>query len=99
MPKFCSPTCRQLAYERRKWQRPTAVELLAKDIATNNIRAIIRAEVWTVLQMAGVVSPNQPPPLSPSKHQPPTHLRVVKPQPEHELPDSPSELPKALQDD
>jgi hypothetical protein len=99
VPKFCSPTCRQLAYERRKWQRPTPVELLAQDTATIKVRDFIRAEIWAVLQTANLVPPNQPPPLTPPKRQRPTHLRVVKPQPEHELPDSLSALPKAPQDD
>ena len=98
VPKFCSPTCRQLAYEKRKWQRPTPVELLAQDIATARVRDFIRAEVWTALQMFGVVPKNESPPLSPPKSQRPTQLRVVKPQPEHELPNGPSELPKAPQD-
>ncbi len=75
------------------------VELLAQDIATARVRDLIRAEVWTALQMFGVVPKNEPPPLSPPKSQPRAQLRVVKPQPEHELPDSPSELPKAPQDD
>src|SRR6476646_7533011 len=96
VPKFCSPTCRQLAYEQRRWQRPTPVELLAKDIATIKCRDFIRAEVWSALQMAGLVASNQPPWPSP-KRQRPTHLRIVKPQPE--LPDNPSQLPKPPQDD
>jgi predicted nucleic acid-binding Zn ribbon protein len=83
VPKFCSPTCRQLAYQQRKWQRPTAVQMLAEDIDTVRIRNIIRAEVWTALQMAGVVPKNEPPPLAPRKSQRRADLRIVKPQPEH----------------
>src|SRR6516164_8745589 len=78
IPKFCSPTCRQLAYEQRRWQRPTPVELLAKDICTIQVRDFIRAEIWSALQFAGLVGPTQPPPWPPPKRQRPPHLRVVQ---------------------
>jgi hypothetical protein len=42
VPKFCSATCRQLAYERRKWQRPTPIELAAKFRASYEVRSAIR---------------------------------------------------------
>jgi hypothetical protein len=75
------------------------VELLAQDIATTRVRDFIRAEVWTVLQAAGLVAPNHPLSLPPRKRQQPAYLRVVKPRREQELPDSASELPKPPQDD
>ena len=53
VPKFCSPTCRQLAYEQQRRQRPTPVELLAKDICTIQVRDFIRAEIWSMLQETG----------------------------------------------
>src|SRR6516165_6940910 len=67
VPKFCSPTCRQLAYEQRRWQRPTPVELLAKDIATIQVRDFIRAEIWGMLQEAGLVASDRLPPSPPAK--------------------------------
>ena len=79
VPRFCSPTCRQLAYEQRKWQRPAPVESLARDLATVKVRDFIRAEIWSQLQAAGLIAPNQPPPLPPKARQKPTHLRVVEP--------------------
>ena len=41
-PTFCSRSCRQRAYEQRKWSRPHPVELLARDIASVRVRDVIR---------------------------------------------------------
>jgi hypothetical protein len=41
-PTFCSRSCRQRAYERRKWLRPHPVELLARDLDTAAVRDLIR---------------------------------------------------------
>ena len=98
VPRFCSATSRQLAYEQRKWQRPTPVELAAKFRASYEVRSTIRDELWSMLQAAGLIAPNQPPPALPRKSRPRAHLRVVEREPEHKLPDSPSELPKPPQD-
>src|SRR6516165_7542434 len=57
VPKFCSPTCRQLAYQRRKWQRPAPVALLAEDLAAIRVREFMRAEIWSMLKAAGLVAP------------------------------------------
>jgi hypothetical protein len=89
VPKFCSPTCRQLSYQQRKWQKPTALALLADDIATVKVRAFIRAEIWSALQAAGLVAPNQPPPSLYPKRQPRRHLRLVE---QSGLSDKPREL-------
>jgi hypothetical protein len=96
VPSFCSPTCRQLAYEQRRWQRPTPVELLAKDIGNIQVRDFIRAEIWSMLQEAGLVASDRRPPSPPPKRQRPAHLRVVQP-PEHEPPNRPSEPPNLAQ--
>ena len=98
VPRFCSATCRQLAYEQRRWQRPTPVELMAQFKATFEFQSFLRAEIWSILQAAGLVALNQPLPPPPPKRRQPTHLRVVEPQPDQELPDAPSELPKPTQD-
>ena len=82
VPKFCSPTCRQLAYEQQRRQRPTPVELLTKDIATIQVRDFIRAEIWSALQLAGLVAPTELPPWPSPKRQRPTHLYLVEPRPE-----------------
>jgi hypothetical protein len=44
---------------------------LAEDLATVKVRALIRAEVWSVLHEAGLVSgpsPPEPKPRKPSLH-------------------------------
>jgi hypothetical protein len=61
---FCSRSCRQRAYEQRKWSRPQPVELLARDIATVQVRAFIRQVVREFLLEAGI---DLPPPSSPPK--------------------------------
>jgi hypothetical protein len=79
VPEFCSQSCRQRAYEQRKWARPAAVELVARDLATAKVREAIRAEAWNLLRQIGVVSAPQPPP-APTRSPKPT-LRLVKPEP------------------
>jgi hypothetical protein len=53
--------------------------LLAEDIATMKLRGLIRAEVWSLLCTAGLVSgpipPPEPKPRGPKK---PNHLHVVR---------------------
>jgi hypothetical protein len=73
---FCSTSCKQRAYEQRKWKRPHAVEALAQDVATMKVRAYVRAEIWAVLQELGL-APKQalPPPLPTKKRKP--ALRIV----------------------
>ena len=78
-PDFCSQTCRQRAYEQRKWARPAAVESLARDLATAKVREAIRAEVWSLLREIGLVAAAEPTP-APRKPRKPT-LRLVKPEP------------------
>jgi hypothetical protein len=88
------PDVQFVTYDRhRKWQTPTAVELLAHDLETVRVRDFIRAEIWTALQMADLVAPSRPPPWSPPKRQKPTHLRIVEAQ------TAPSEVPRRPQDD
>jgi hypothetical protein len=70
-----------LAYEQRKWQTPAPVELLARDLATARVRDFLRAEIWSLLQAAGLIAPNQAPPPLPRTRRQSTHLRVVEPQP------------------
>jgi hypothetical protein len=75
LPAFCCQTCRQRAYERRKWSRPHAVEALAKDIATARVRTVIRQEIWAALRELGLVDAAEPPSQSPSRR---PALRLVK---------------------
>src|SRR5262245_3624607 len=61
-PTFCSQSCRQQGYEKRKQTRLHPLELLARDIATAQVRSAIRHEVWAILQQLGWVSESAPPP-------------------------------------
>jgi hypothetical protein len=62
------------AYEQRKWSKPHPVELLARDIATVQVRDFIRQVVRELLLEAGIILP--PPPPKPKRHDPP--LRLIK---------------------
>jgi hypothetical protein len=71
-PTFCSRSCCQRAYERRKWSRPQPVELLARDIDTARVRDVIRREVREILVEAGIILP--PPAPKPKRRAPPLRL-------------------------
>jgi hypothetical protein len=75
-PSFCSASCRQRDYERRKWQRPHPVDLLARDINTVQVKDLVRRIVREVLTEAGIILP-PPPPKKPKRRD---HLRVVPPE-------------------
>jgi len=77
VPEFCSQSCRQRAYQKRKWQRPYSVELLARDIATLRVRTAIRAEIWAIMQQLGLVDKHATIPMPVSKT-PKPNLRLVK---------------------
>src|SRR5262249_50314555 len=67
-PTFCSRSCRQRAYEQRKWSRPHPVELLARDIASVRVRSVIRQEIRQALLGAGVILPPPPPEPKRTRH-------------------------------
>jgi hypothetical protein len=71
-PTFCSQSCRQRAYEQRRWSRPHPVELLARDLDTASVRNFIRQEVREALLAAGIVLP--PPAPKPKRRGPPLRL-------------------------
>jgi hypothetical protein len=72
-PTFCSRSCRQRAYEQRKWSRPHPVELLARDIDIARVRDVIRQELREALLTAGIILP---PPAPKPKRRYPT-LRLI----------------------
>jgi len=71
-PTFCSQSCRQRAYEQRKWSRPHPVEQLARDIDTARVRNVIREEVREALLAAGIIP--SPPAPKPKRRGPPLRL-------------------------
>jgi|ERR1700719_3268927 hypothetical protein len=62
VPLFCSKTCRQRAYEKRKWSRPAPVEALDHDLAYIKDRDIIRKEVLAILLELRLITAPTPPP-------------------------------------
>jgi hypothetical protein len=78
VPEFCSQSCRQRAHERRKWQRPKPVELLAQDVATMRVRNLLRAEIWAVLQEVGLINSKWPVPPIPRIPRRAPKLRLVE---------------------
>jgi hypothetical protein len=73
IPTYCSQACKQEAYLKRRHRGP--MELLAQDIATVRVRAVIRQEVMYCLTQLGLVSPGTPPPSKPKAKA--TALRIV----------------------
>jgi hypothetical protein len=73
IPTYCSQACRQEAYLKRRHRGP--MELLAQDIGTVHVRAVIRQEVMYCLAELGLVSPRTPPPPKPKAKVP--ALRIV----------------------
>jgi hypothetical protein len=74
-PTFCGRSCRQRAYEQRKWSRLHPVELLARDIASARVRDFIREQVRELLLEAGIILPPPSPPTPKRRHPP---LRLVE---------------------
>jgi hypothetical protein len=72
VPRYCCASCRQTAYLKR---RITPMGLLAEDIATAKVRAIIRTEIWKALDELGFRPPPIPPPRL--RRAKPTQLQIV----------------------
>ena len=60
VPTYCSQTCRQNAYLKRRYTGP--MELLQQDIATVQVRDIIHREVRDYLVQLGFAPEGVPPP-------------------------------------
>jgi hypothetical protein len=69
IPLYCSRTCRQKAYEKRKWRRPAIVDLMAASKAQDLIELVVVKH----LQRLGLE-----PPSPPKRRRP--NLRVIKPE-------------------
>ena|ERR1700676_2107054 len=74
IPTYCGQGCKQRAYLNRRLSGPLV--LLAHDIATVQVRDIIRREVGDLLLEANVVSGSPPPPERPTRKRP--ELRIVR---------------------
>jgi hypothetical protein len=74
---YCGPACRQMAYIKRKANRPHPIELLERDLTHLRVREWLRREIWELLRQAKLVQDTQPPPLPPNSRRP--KLRLVRP--------------------
>jgi hypothetical protein len=78
LPNYCSDSCRQRAYQKRKWRGEGPVALLAKDLAHLRVREWLRKEIWALLVQAGLAAPHSPvPPLPPQRSR--AKLTLVEP--------------------
>ena len=68
--EFCSATCRQRAYEKRKYGGNPALRLLQQDLATARLREIVRQEVRRTLAELGMITPETETPTP----RPPLHI-------------------------
>ena len=73
-PIYCSPSCRQRAYEERRAANQIPLRLLRSDIDQVRNRDAIKRAVVDVLRELGVI----PRPIKPK----PARLRLVKEEPE-----------------
>ena len=74
VPAYCGQSCKQRAYLKRRRVGP--MELLAQDLATARVRAVIRDEIWKILMQAGLVDGDPPPPAESSRRMRP-QFRIV----------------------
>jgi hypothetical protein len=76
VPKYCSPSCKQEAYLRRRFRSP--LELVARDLASIEVREVIEAKIMEILVRLGLAKSNLPPPIihKPKPEKP--SLRLVK---------------------
>jgi hypothetical protein len=78
LPNYCSDSCRQRAYQKRKWRGEGPVALLAKDLAHIRVREWLRKEIWALPVQAGLASPHRPvPPIPPQPQR--AKLKLVQP--------------------
>jgi hypothetical protein len=75
LPIVCR-SCRQRAYEKRKWSRPALVEVSDQDLATIKGRDLRRKEFLSFAREFGLIS--DPPPPSTPKARGKAPLRLVE---------------------
>jgi hypothetical protein len=75
VPKYCGQACKQEAYLRRRFRSP--VELVARDLASIEVREVIRATIMDMVQQGSVKS-NLPPPIMHKPKPKKPNLRLVK---------------------
>jgi hypothetical protein len=76
VPKYCSQSCKQEAYLRRQFRSP--LELLARDLASIEVREVIRTTIMDILVQLGLTKSNLPPPIMQKPKPEKPNLRLVK---------------------
>ena len=76
---YCSASCRQAAYVRRKGGAFSLVQVMARDLAHIQVREWLRNEIWTLLRQAGLQLPPEPPPIESPRRSKPQLSLVPKP--------------------
>ena len=76
IPSYCSATCKQQAYLKRKFRG--LAEVVTQSIQTIKGRAYLRGEIWAILQETGLAPKSEPPPPVKSKRKPTSPLRLIK---------------------
>jgi hypothetical protein len=78
LPNYCSASCRQRAYQKRKWRGEGPFAVLAEDLAHIRVREWLRKEIWSLLVQAGLAAPHSPvPPIAPRRSR--AKLKLVPP--------------------
>ena len=76
VPKYCSQSCKQEAYLRRRFRSP--LELVARDLARIEVREFIRTTIEDILVQQGLMKSNMLPPTIPEPKPKKPNLRLVK---------------------
>jgi hypothetical protein len=77
VPKYCSQSCKQQGYLRRRFLSP--VQLLERDLANFKVRDVIRTTILDILVEVGLVEKSRlPPPMIHKPKKPNRHLHLVK---------------------
>jgi hypothetical protein len=76
VPKYCSQSCKQEGYLRRRFRSP--LELVARDLASIELRAVIWTTIMDILVQQGLVKSNLPPPTMHKPKPEKPNLRLVK---------------------
>jgi hypothetical protein len=76
VPKYCSQSCKQEVYLRRRFRSP--LELVARDLASIQVREVIWTTIMDILVQQGLVKSNLRPPIMYEPKPKKPKLRLVK---------------------
>ena len=76
VPKYCSQSCKQEGYLRRKFRSPLEL-VAARDLASIQLREVIWTMIMDILVQHGLVTSNLPPPITHEPKPKRPNLRLV----------------------